>query len=150
MAIVGLEFAAFWAVLIALLNFIPYIGAVVGIALPVAMAIVQFASPGEVLSLLLSLVVIHALVLYFLDSQLMGKSLNLGPLAILASLTVWSELCGVPGRVPGDPDHGDHEDRLRGIRRHAADRRVSFARRPAVTTRFCRRCARTPFSADRR
>jgi predicted PurR-regulated permease PerM len=27
----------------------------------------------------------------------MGKSLNLGPLAILASLTVWSELWGIPG-----------------------------------------------------
>ena len=97
MAFVGLEFAAFWAVLIALLNFIPYIGAVLGIAFPVAMAIVQFASPGEILAVFLPPVVIHVFVEYFLDSYLKGKALNLGPLAMLASLTIWSELWGIPG-----------------------------------------------------
>jgi AI-2 transport protein TqsA len=97
MAFVGLEFAAFWSVLIALLNFIPYFGAVLGIAFAVAMAIVQFASPGAVLAVMLPLVAIHVFVEYFLNSYLMGKSLDLGPLAILASLTVWSELWGIPG-----------------------------------------------------
>jgi predicted PurR-regulated permease PerM len=97
MALVGLEFAAFWAVLIALLHLVPYIGAVVGIALPVAMAIVQFAATAEVLAVLLPLVLIHVLAEYVIESHLMGKALNLGPLAILGSLTIWSELWGVPG-----------------------------------------------------
>jgi len=97
MAFVGLEFAAFWSVLIALLNFIPYFGAALGIAFAVAMAIVQFASPGAVLAVMLPLVAIHVFVEYFLNSYLMGKSLDLGPLAILASLTIWSELWGIPG-----------------------------------------------------
>ena len=35
MAFVGLEFAAFWAVLIALLNYIPYIGSFLGVLFPV-------------------------------------------------------------------------------------------------------------------
>lgn len=97
MAFVGLEFAMFWAVLIGLLNFVPYIGPVLGIALPVTMAIVQFASLNEILAVLLALVVIYAFVGYFLDPYVMGNSLNLSPLAILGSLTIWAELWGIPG-----------------------------------------------------
>ena len=97
MTLIGLEFAAFWAVLIGLLNYIPYVGPLLGIALPVTMAIVQFASPGEVLAVLLALVVIYACIGYFLDPYIMGSSLNLSPLAILVSLTIWAELWGIPG-----------------------------------------------------
>jgi len=97
MAVVGLEFAAFWAVLIALLNYIPYIGAVLGIALPVAMAFVQFATSNEVLAVLLPLTVIQIFMGFFVDQYVIGNSFKLSPLAILVSLTVWSELWGIPG-----------------------------------------------------
>jgi AI-2 transport protein TqsA len=97
MAYVGLEFATFWAVLIALLNYIPYIGAVLGIALPVAMAFVQFASPNEVLAVLLPLTVIQVFIGFFVDQYVIGNSFKLSPLAILVSLTVWSELWGIAG-----------------------------------------------------
>jgi predicted PurR-regulated permease PerM len=97
MAFIGLEFAAFWAVLIGLLNFIPYVGPAIGIVLPVAMAIVQFTSLNEILSVLLALGVAYAFVGYFLDPYVMGNSLNLSPLAILGSLTIWAELWGIPG-----------------------------------------------------
>ena len=97
MTLVGLEFATFWAVLIGLMNYIPYVGPVLGIALPVTMAIIQFASPGEVLAVLLALVLIYACIGYLLDPYVMGSSLNLSPLAILVSLTIWAELWGIPG-----------------------------------------------------
>jgi len=97
MAFIGLEFAMFWAVLIGLLNFVPYIGPVLGMALPVTMAIVQFANPNEILAVLLALVVIYAFVGYFLDPYVIGNSLNLSPLAILGSPTIWAERWGIPG-----------------------------------------------------
>jgi AI-2 transport protein TqsA len=97
MAFIGLEFAMFWAVLIGALYFVPYIGPVLGIALSVTMAIVQFANLNEVLALLLALLVAYAFVGYFLDPYVMGSSLNLSPLAILGSLTLWAELWGIPG-----------------------------------------------------
>jgi AI-2 transport protein TqsA len=103
MAVCGLEFAAFWAVLIALLSFIPYIGAVVGVAFPVAVAIVQFGNAGTVFAVLLPLAGIQVLVGYFLEPHLMGNSLNLGPFAILGGLTIWSELWGIPGAFMAIP-----------------------------------------------
>jgi predicted PurR-regulated permease PerM len=97
MAFVGLEFAAFWAVVIALLNYVPYIGSFLGVLFPVTMAIVQFANPNDVLAVLLPLIALQFLIGNFLDPYVMGNSLNLSPFAILVSLATWSALWGIPG-----------------------------------------------------
>jgi predicted PurR-regulated permease PerM len=97
MAFVGLEFAGFWAALIALLNYIPYIGSFLGVLFPVTMAIVQFANPGDVMAVLLPLIALQFVIGNFLDPYIMGNSLNLSPFAILVSLAAWSALWGIPG-----------------------------------------------------
>ncbi len=97
MAFMGLEFAAFWAVLIALLNYIPYIGSFLGVLFPVVMSIVQFEDQSTIFSLLLALSLAQFLIGNFLDPYVMGNSLNLSPFAILVSLAIWSELWGIPG-----------------------------------------------------
>jgi len=97
MRLFGLEFAALWAVLAAFLNFIPYVGSVLGVVFPVLMAIVQFGDLGTILSILLALTLLQFAIGNFLDPYMMGNSLNLSPFAILISLAVWSELWGVPG-----------------------------------------------------
>ena len=97
MAFMGLEFAAFWAVLIALLNYVPYIGSFLGVLFPVTMSIVQFANPNDVLAVLLPLSALQFLIGNFLDPYVMGNSLNLSPFAILVSLAAWSALWGIAG-----------------------------------------------------
>jgi AI-2 transport protein TqsA len=97
MRLFGLEFAALWAVLTAFLNFVPYVGSVLGVVLPVLMAVVQFEDLGVILTLLLALTTAQFVIGNFLDPYLMGNSLNLSPFAILISLALWSELWGVPG-----------------------------------------------------
>jgi AI-2 transport protein TqsA len=97
MTFFGLEFAVFWAVLIALLNYVPYLGSFLGVLFPVIMAIVQFGDAEKVAAVLVSLTVVQFLIGNFLDPYVMGNSLNLSPFAILVSLTVWSALWGIPG-----------------------------------------------------
>jgi predicted PurR-regulated permease PerM len=97
MALFGLEFALLWAVLIAFLNFVPYIGSVLGVVLPVLMTIVQFEDLGTIVTMLLALSAVQFVIGNFLDPYVMGNSLNLSPFAILISLAVWSELWGIPG-----------------------------------------------------
>jgi predicted PurR-regulated permease PerM len=92
-----LEFAGLWAVLITVLNFIPYVGSALGVIFPVLMAVVQYGDPGTILSLTLSLAFLQFVIGNFLDPYVMGNSLNLSPFAILVSLAIWSELWGVPG-----------------------------------------------------
>ena len=93
----GLEFAPFWAVMIVLLNFVPYIGLVLSVLLPAAMAIAQFGDAGHVVPLIIWLTVVQFVIGNFIDPYVMGNSLNLSPFAILVSLAVWVALWGVAG-----------------------------------------------------
>lgn len=95
--LLGVEFAAFWGVVIAMLNFVPYIGSMLSVALPVLLAIVQFGDLNSVLVVLVSLSVLQFFIGNFLDPYLMGNSLNLSPFVILVSLTVWAALWGIAG-----------------------------------------------------
>jgi predicted PurR-regulated permease PerM len=93
----GLEFAPFWAVVIALLNYVPYIGSVLSVLLPGAMAMAQFGDPGHVASIMLWLAAAQFVIGNVFDPYIMGNSLNLSPLAILVSLAVWVALWGMSG-----------------------------------------------------
>jgi len=97
MSLFDLQFAAFWAVLIGLLNYVPYLGTVLSVFLPVAFATMQFADPGMVLTILAALSAAQFVIGFFLDPWLMGSSLNLSPFVILVSITVWGALWGIPG-----------------------------------------------------
>jgi len=97
MRLFGLEFAALWAVLTSVLNFVPYVGSVLGVVFPLLMAIVQFGDLGVILTMLVSLTALQFAIGNFLDPYVMANSLNLSPFAMLVSLAVWSELWGVPG-----------------------------------------------------
>jgi predicted PurR-regulated permease PerM len=103
MALLGVQFAGLLAVIIGLLNYIPYAGSVLGVVIPVAMALGQFGDPGAVLGLLAALTAAQVVIGNFLDPYLMGSSLNLSPFAILVSLAVWSQLWGVAGAVLAVP-----------------------------------------------
>jgi predicted PurR-regulated permease PerM len=97
LALLGVEFAAFWATLIGLLNFVPYVGSVLGVILPVAFATMQFADLNQVLFVLIALSATQFVIGFFLDPYLMANSLNLSPFVILASLAAWSALWGIAG-----------------------------------------------------
>lgn len=99
MALMGLEFAVFWAIIIALLNYIPYVGSIVGVTFPVALAVVQFDAVNTVLLLLALLIAAQMLMGNIIEPQVMGNSLNLSPYVILISLTAWSSLWGIAGAI---------------------------------------------------
>lgn len=104
MRMVGLEFAGPLAVLILVLNFVPYVGALVSVALPSLLGMLQFGGWNEPLFLLISLGLLNFLVGNLLDPWLMGGSLNLSASVILMSLAVWTAIWGVAGAflaVPG-------------------------------------------------
>lgn len=99
MVLMGLEFAVFWAIIIALLNYIPYVGSIVGVAFPIALAVIQFDDLNMVLLLLALLIAAQMLMGNIIEPQVMGNSLNLSPYVILISLTAWSSLWGIAGAI---------------------------------------------------
>jgi predicted PurR-regulated permease PerM len=95
----GVEFAVVFAIVIAVLNYIPYFGSFIGVAFPVAAALVTFEEPAAMVWLALFLAGAQFLIGNILEPQVMGNSLNLSPWVILIALTVWGAVWGVAGAV---------------------------------------------------
>jgi AI-2 transport protein TqsA len=99
LALIGCQNASFWAVLIFFLNFIPVIGSLVSAVFPSLLLLVQFGSFGPFFLGLVCLTVVQIGVGNVLEPRLMGRSLNLSPVAILFALAVWGGLWGIAGMV---------------------------------------------------
>ena len=97
MRAVDLDFAAFWALLVFILNYIPTIGSIVATILPGLLALVQFESWTPFVILVIGITVIQQALGSFLEPNLMGMTLNLSPLVVVISLILWGMLWGVVG-----------------------------------------------------
>jgi predicted PurR-regulated permease PerM len=99
----GIEFAGFWALLIGLFNYIPYVGSILGVALPSLLAILQFGDFWQVVVFVLAMSVPQVVIGNFLDPWLMGNSLNLSPFVILVGLVAWMSMWGIAGAILSVP-----------------------------------------------
>ena len=97
MRLVGVNFAEFWAALIFTFNFIPYIGSTVATLLPTLLAVVQFDTLRPALMLFVGVQAVQMGVGYLLEPAMMGKSLNMSPLAVMLALTFWGMIWGIAG-----------------------------------------------------
>lgn len=95
--VVGVDYAAFWAVVIFLLNYIPTIGSMLGVAAPAVLALVQFDTPIPGLVVAGVLGSVQFTIGNIIEPRLMGRSLNLSPLVVILSLVVWGNIWGVVG-----------------------------------------------------
>ncbi|MCX7288303.1 MAG: AI-2E family transporter [Rhodobacterales bacterium] len=99
----GVDFALFWAVMIGLFNYIPYAGSILGVILPVTLSLAQFGSLGTTAVLGGLLIAAQAYVGNILEPRVIGRQLNLSPLVVLVSLSVWATIWGLPGALLAIP-----------------------------------------------
>jgi predicted PurR-regulated permease PerM len=104
LAAFGVDFAVMWGVLIFLFNFIPYIGSLVAVSLPIILSILQYADePWKPLLITLLLLLIQRVVDNFIEPRLTGQKLGLSPLIVLLSLAFWGWLWGIVGMILAVP-----------------------------------------------
>jgi AI-2 transport protein TqsA len=104
LAVFGVRFAFVFGVLAFLFNYIPTLGAVASVALPVLLAVFLEGSLSLKVGLVLALLTaIHVALRRFLERRLMGKELELSPLLVLFSLFFWAWLWGIPGMILAVP-----------------------------------------------
>lgn len=99
----GIPFAAFWAILIGLLNYIPYIGSFLGVLLPSFLAIAELGAFWPVAGFVLAMTAIQFTIGNFVEPFVMGNSMNLSPLVILISVVAWGGLWGIAGALLSVP-----------------------------------------------
>lgn len=103
MWVIGIEFAIFWAILIGLLNYIPYIGSILGVLFPVVLALVQFPSPVNAGVALVALMGAQIYVGNVLEPRMLGKAVDMSPIVVLIALSFWMSIWGVIGAILAVP-----------------------------------------------
>ena len=99
----AVDYALFWAIVIALLNYIPYVGSMLGVAFPVLLTVAQFGSLRTTLLVAAALVAAQAWVGNFLEPKMIARRVNLSPFVVLVALSVWSALWGIAGAILAIP-----------------------------------------------
>jgi predicted PurR-regulated permease PerM len=99
----GLNNALFWGIMAAVLNFIPYIGYLVGVSLVTVAALLQFPTIGEAAIAPAIYTVAHVLEASFITPSLLGRRFTLNPIAVFLSVVIWTWLWGVPGALMAVP-----------------------------------------------
>lgn len=99
LSLVGVDAAAFWAILIFFFSFVPTIGSLVGIIFPSLMALVQFDTFLPFFVVVGTLAAVQLSASNYLEPRLMGQSLNLSPLVIFLAIFAGGALWGIVGAV---------------------------------------------------
>jgi predicted PurR-regulated permease PerM len=103
MMAIGLENAFFWAFLIFVLNYIPIVGAAVGIFAPALFALLQFPTLWQGAFLAVALLALAFTVGNILMPRMQGRQLNIDPVMILLSLGFWGTVWGTTGMFLSTP-----------------------------------------------
>ena len=99
----GVDFAVFWAITIALLNYVPYIGSAIGVAMPAILSVAQFGDLWTTATLTAGLAAAQVFVGNVLEPRWIGRQLNLSPFSIILSLAIWSSIWGIAGAILAAP-----------------------------------------------
>lgn len=92
-----------WGAMAALLNFVPYLGAVVGVAVVAVVAVLTFDEGVRWLLPPLSYFALTAAEGYFLTPMVLGQRLRLNPVVILLGLLFWGWMWGIAGALLAVP-----------------------------------------------
>jgi predicted PurR-regulated permease PerM len=99
----GLPNPVMWGVMVALLNFVPYLGALTGIICMTIGATLSFDSLGYAIVFPVLYLTLGVLEGSFVTPWVMGRSLTLNPVIILLSLTFWGWMWGMVGIILAVP-----------------------------------------------
>ncbi|HEX4630620.1 MAG TPA: AI-2E family transporter [Chthoniobacterales bacterium] len=99
----GLRNPIMWGVMVAILNFVPYLGALTGIICMTLGAVLSFDSLGYAMIFPASYLLLAILEGNFITPFVLGKSLTLNPVLILISLAFWGWMWGISGMILAVP-----------------------------------------------
>ena len=101
--LLGLHNPIMWGVMVAVLNFIPYLGALTGIICMTLGAVLSFDSFSYALIFPAAYLILASLEGNFITPMVMGKSLTLNPVIVLLSLIFWGWMWGIAGIILAVP-----------------------------------------------
>ncbi len=101
--LLGMPNAALWGVIAAVLNFIPYVGAVVNTVLLALAALVTFEDTGHALLIPGAFLALNLIESNLVTPMIYGNRMKLNTVALFIGLIFWWYIWGVPGAILAVP-----------------------------------------------
>ena len=99
----GMPTPILWGLLAALLNFLPYIGSLVGIAIVGLVSVATFPTVGAAVLPPLAYFVCTAIEGQFVTPTVVGRRLRINTVAVFVAVAFWSFLWSIPGALMAVP-----------------------------------------------
>ena len=100
---VGLKLSLMFGVLAFVLNFIPSVGSLIAMILPLPVAVLQFGLDYRLVLAIALPGSVQFLIGNVLEPRMQGDNLDLHPITVLLTLIFWTTLWGVPGAIISTP-----------------------------------------------
>jgi predicted PurR-regulated permease PerM len=102
-AVLRVPLALTLGLLSGVLNFIPYLGTLTGLALSLSFTALDGAGPARLIGVVAVFAVVQSIEGYYLTPRFLGSKLNLHPLWVLAGLVIGGNLFGLLGIILAVP-----------------------------------------------
>ncbi len=99
----GLELAFIFGTLTFILNFIPVIGSIIAVLLPIPIAFLQFSDPTNLILIVLLPTIFHQIIGNIIEPKIFGETFGLHPITIILSLIFWGMIWGIIGVLLAAP-----------------------------------------------
>jgi predicted PurR-regulated permease PerM len=103
LTVIGVPNPVLWGIVGAVLRFVPYIGAFIAAALPLALAAAVDPGWTMVVETALLFVVVEGIVGQVIEPRLFGHTTGMSPLAIIVAAAFWTLIWGAPGLLLSTP-----------------------------------------------
>ena len=103
MFLLGMPNPILWGVMAAVLNFVPYLGALIGIGTVGLVALLAFDEPVRILLPPLTYFALTTFEAYFVTPSLLARRLTLNPVAVFLALIIFTWMWGAPGALLAVP-----------------------------------------------
>tara|TARA_B100001123_G_C15311534_1_gene1024528 strand:+ start:180 stop:1190 length:1011 start_codon:yes stop_codon:yes gene_type:complete len=100
---IGLELALIFGTMTFLLNFIPVLGSVIAVLIPLPVALLQYSEISSIVYVVIFPAIVHIVIGNIIEPKMFGKTFGLHPITIILSLIFWGMIWGIIGVLLAAP-----------------------------------------------
>lgn len=99
----GVPNAPLWGVMATLLNYVPFVGLIVGTAVIILVSLLTFDTMGQAAAPAIAYLAINSVEANLITPSILGRSMSMNPVAILLWMTLWGWMWGIVGAILAVP-----------------------------------------------